>query len=489
MEVVDLNKYRAALLVKRSEEGVADMFVNMFVEDVRYETDRKWLLWTGSHWQEDKDDSVYQRVRKVTEQLDDQARNMPRDNEKLEKQADAFARFVRSMQREHAHRSVLQIASRHPDVRVPAEKLDRPAYLLPCQNGTIDLRTGELREARREDYLTRVIPTDYDPTASAPKFEKFLERIQPELPTRLFLQRLLGYSVFGFVREHVFPIFFGDGANGKSVLASVVQHVLVDYAQTAPATLVIETKNEPHRTEVERLRGVRVAFVHETKRGVKLNVERVKMLCGGDRITANRMHHDLIEFDPTHQLVLVSNFKPHVDAALRAVWRRLLLIPFEVEIPEKDQDLGLADDISDLEAEGVLRWLVDGAAWWFWFHEQAKGGSGLLPPRVVLDHTLEYQAAEDVVGSFVEAKCVLNPNAQVQGAALYKAYREYCESVGVKPARNNDFAEAIRRVKNEDGKAVGKATKTDGVMVYASIGLHASEYADDSRGGTDEWTD
>lgn len=101
-----------------------------------------------------------------------------------------------------------------------------------------------------------------------------LERIQPDLGTRLFIQRLLGGSAFGFVREHVFPIFFGDGANGKSVLASIVQHVLGDFAQTAPASLVIETRNEPHMTQIASLWGVRLAFVHETKRGVRLNVER-----------------------------------------------------------------------------------------------------------------------------------------------------------------------------------------------------------------------
>jgi putative DNA primase/helicase len=367
MEVVDLNKYRAEVLVQRSEEGVADMFVNMFAEDIRFESGRGWLLWADSHWRQDKDDTVFQRVRKVTAQLGEQARKMSRQTKDEEKEADAFARFVKSMQRDGAHRAVLAIASRHPDIRVSAGSLDRNPYLLPCQNGTVDLRTGQLREARRHDYITRVIPIEYSPTATAPKFDGFLERIQPEMPTRLFIQRLLGGSAFGFVREHVFPIFFGDGANGKSVLASIIQHVLGDYAQTAPASLVIESRNEPHMTQIARLSGVRLAFIHETKRGVRLNVERVKMLSGGDRICANMMRQDLVEFDPTHQLILISNFKPHIDAALRAVWRRLLLVPFDVEIPEKEQDLGLTDDIIDLEAEGVLRWLVEGAAWWQWF--------------------------------------------------------------------------------------------------------------------------
>ncbi len=489
MGVVDLNKYRAALLVQRSEEGVADMFVNMFADEVRYQTDRGWLLWAGSHWRQDKDDAVFRRVREVTAQLGEQARNMPRDNKEQEKAADAFGRFANSMQRDRAHRAVLAIASRHPDIRVSTEKLDRNPYLLPCQNGTVDLRTGELREARPHDYLTRVIPIEYDPKATAPKFDAFLERIQPELATRLFIQRLLGGSTFGFVREHVFPIFFGDGANGKSVLASVVQHVLGDYAQTAPASLVIESRNEPHMTQIARLDGVRLAFIHETKRGVRLNVERVKMLSGGDRICANLMRQDLVEFDPTHQLILISNFKPHIDAALRAVWRRLLLVPFDVEIPENEQDLGLTDDIIDMEAEGVLRWLVEGAAWWQWLSEQNKGSSGLLPPQNVLDQTLEYQAAEDVVGGFVEAKCVLQPAASSSGAALYKVYRSYCEDVGVKPARNTDFVEALRRVRLSNGKLLGKATKHVGVMTYSGIGLHASEYADDPRAGTDEWDD
>jgi phage/plasmid-associated DNA primase len=107
----------------------------------------------------------------------------------------------------------------------------------------------------------------------------------------------------------------------------------------------------------------------------------------------------------------------------------------------------------------------------------------------VLDQTLEYQAAEDVVGGFVEAKCVLQPAASSSGSALYKSYRAYCEDVGVKPARNTDFAEALRRVRGPNGKLLGKATKHVGVMTYSGIGLHASEYAEDPRAGTDEWDD
>ena len=454
-----------------------------FKNEVRFVPKFGWFLWADSHWERDETGAVYRHLRRVTARLKKQAADMPSETDEQERRKRDFSRFVSSMQRARAHDAVLKIASRDQRVCAKREALDQQPTLLPCLNGTVDLTTGELRDADRGDLLSRVVRVKYDPHAIAPKFEQFLAEIQPDAQMRHFLQRLLGYGLFGFVREHVFPIFYGDGANGKSVLAQVVQHVVGEYAQTVPRTLVVETRNEQHKTQIARLHRTRMGFIHETERDARLNVEAVKMLTGGDTLTGHFMRKDFFDFEPTHALYLLSNWKPQVDAAMRAVWRRLLLIPFDVEIAPENQDLSLPDKIVAEESAGVLRWLVEGAAWWWAFSSQRAGASGLLPPKRVLDETKEYQLQEDVVGRFVDECCELGRPYSVQAGKLYSAYKSYCQREGIeKPATSNKFADAVRRVKGADGRRIGKSQKdsVDGRMHYRGIGL---------PGSSDDFTD
>lgn len=407
-------------LANWTEEGAADLFVQMFKDEVRYVPKFGWFLWTGSHWEHDETGAVYRRFREVTARLRQQASHLPKDDKE---RAKAFRQFVARMQSARAHDAVLRIASRDAAVCAGPDQLDKKPTLLPCLKGTVDLTTGELCEAKRDDLLSRVVRIEYDPDATAPKFDKFLCEIQPEADMRRFLQRLLGYGLFGNVREHVFPIFYGDGANGKSVLAQVVQSVVGEYVQTVPKTLVVETRNEQHKTQVARLHRIRMGWIHETERDARLNVEAVKNLTGGDVLTGHFMRKDFFDFVPSHTLYLLSNWKPQIDADIRAIWRRLLLVPFDVEIPLEKQDLSLADKIIADESPGVLRWLVEGAAWWWAFSQKRDGGSGLLPPQRVIDETKEYQSQENVVGRFLEECCQFGPSFSVQAGKLYSAYK------------------------------------------------------------------
>jgi putative DNA primase/helicase len=469
-------------LSDQTEEGVADYFAMMFKDELRFVPKFGWFRWKGSHWEQDEAGEVYGCFREVTARLRKQGLEMPTKTEEQEREAKAFRQFVVRVRSARSHDAVLRIASRDSRLVVKRGELDQRPTLLPCLNGTVDLTTGELYDAKREDLLSRVVPVEYDPKATAPMFEAFLRRIQSDREMRDFLQRLLGYGLFGFAREHVFPIFYGDGANGKSVLAQAVQHVVGEYAQTVPRTLVVETRNEQHKTQIARLHRTRMGFIHETERDARLNVEAVKMLTGGDVLTGHFMRKDFFDFMPSHTLYLLSNWKPQVDAAMRAVWRRLLLIPFDVEIPLEEQDLSLADKIVEKESSGVLRWLVEGAAWWWTFSQLRDGGSGLLPPKRVVDETKEYQLQEDVVGRFVDECCDLGKGRKVQAGKLYAAYKDYCKREGIeKPATSNKFADAVRRVKGADGRRIGKSEKdsTDGRKYYDGIGLHASAQDDD----------
>jgi len=291
-------------------------------------------------------------------------------------------------------------------------------------------------------------------------FEKFLREIQPAEDVRAYLARLFGYAGNGLVREHVLAVCYGGGANGKSVLAAAASHALGDYANPGPPSLIASTgPSEPHPTDVASVVGRRLVILHETQRGAKFNASKVKRITGGDELTARFMRQDFFAFDPTHTLVMLSNYRPQGDGSDAALWRRIHLVPFQVVIPEERQDKQLAEKLR-AEAPGILRWLVEGHRDWL--------DRGLDPPVIVREQTAAYQQAEDVVGRFIEECCAVNSAATYAGGKLYDAFKSWAQSQGEHPIRGNEFSEELV------GRGFTKKKTRRGV-VYHGIGLHADE--------------
>jgi putative DNA primase/helicase len=228
--------------------------------------------------------------------------------------------------------AALDLARSGPGIPILPEEMDRDPWLLNCGNGTVELRTGTLREHRREDLLTRLCPTEYHPDATCPSWLRFLESIfQKDRPLITFVQRLLGYCLTGDVSEQILPIFWGGGANGKSTLVNVILQTLGgDYAMKAPQDLLVVHRGERHPTELADLFRMRLVVTSESSEGARLNEALIKDLTGGEPIRARRMKEDFWQFDPTHKVMLLTNHKPRVVGTDTAVWRRLRLVPFEV---------------------------------------------------------------------------------------------------------------------------------------------------------------
>ena len=322
-------------------------------------------------------------------------------------------------------------------IRVDVEKLDRHPELLAVRNGTVDLRTGKLRESRPADLLTRCAGAAYDPHASAPTFHKFLREIQPEPEVRAYLQRLLGCAAIGAVREHVLPIWWGPGANGKSVLADVIMHALGELATVGPSSLIDRSgKHEAHPADKMTCFGRRLVVVHETQKRAEIDAAKVKQLTGGDTVTARYMGKDWVTFTPTHSLLLLSNFKPGADARDGGLWRRLQVVPFGVVIPEEQQDRTLAERIKAHEAPGVLRWIVEGA--------RAYLAEGLHPPAKVVEQTDAYRTASDSFEEFLVECTATGPAYTVRGGELIKRHRAWCELRGFEAMRGNEIADELQ---------------------------------------------
>lgn len=437
------------------EIDVASRFVDIFGEDVRFAAGIGWLVWCGTHWQRDTEERVRELVKRIVANLRADAAAYG-DNE--------LWKLAARVGTSRGIGAVLDLARSDPRVRVDVAGLDAQPWLFACANGTIDLRTGELTEAQRAHLITKCSPIDFDPLATAPTFDRFLAEVQPNAEVRAYLARLLGYALVGVVREHVLGVLWGVGANGKSVAVDVWTHVMGDHAKPGPSSLICANgQHEPHPTDVASCVGSRLVIVHETKRGASFDASKVKLLTGGDKLTARHMRQDFFAFAPTHTLLMLSNYKPEADATDAALWRRVQLVHFGVVIPEERRDPELAARIREHESAGVLAWLVRGALEW--------QRVGLSPPAVVKKQTEEYRAAEDVIGAFLEERTVKLAGASTKAATLYAAFTAWCQANGTRPVRGNDFFAELA------GRGYTKR-RTATARVYDGIGLTADESED-----------
>jgi putative DNA primase/helicase len=305
-----------------------------------------------------------------------------------------------------------------PGIAVTPTELDIDPWLLNCQNGTLDLRTGKVREHRREDLITKVTRVAYDPDAKCALWETFLARVQPDARVRDFLGRLAGYALTGDVGEHVLPIHHGKGRNGKGVFVNTRLYAMGDYAKQIPTELLMQKKGDAHPTEKTVLFGCRFAAAVESEEGRSLNVSFVKQATGGDKISARRMREDFWEFDPSHKIELSTNHRPVIRETADAIWERVQLVPWAVQIPKPERDKKL-DQKLKVEAPGILAWMVR--------HCLAWQRDGLVVPECVRVATSAYRAAEDLFGIFLDECCAVEERAVIDATSIQEAYKTWDE--------------------------------------------------------------
>lgn len=258
----------------------------------------------------------------------------------------------------------------------------------------------ELRPHDRGDLITKMMPLKYDPDALCPQFDQFLERVQPDPEMRAFLQRWFGVSMTGLMVQK-FAFLYGSGANGKSVIVDLMAKMMGDYAATAK----IESLTGRNRRgggdatpDLVPLVGARMARASEPEEGERLQEGTIKELTGGEPIMVRSLHADFIEVQPIFKLTISGNHKPDIRGTDDGIWRRVLLVPFDVQIPEKERDAKLGEKLWT-ERDGIFNWLVAGLI------DYLEGG--LQVPKFVSDATLDYREDSDPIGAFLRENCVV----------------------------------------------------------------------------------
>lgn len=317
-----------------------------------------------------------------------------------------------------------------------ADSLDADAMLVGCPSGVIDLATCAVRAHLRADKITKTIACDYDPSARAPSWERFVSEIfAGDLELISYVQTLCGYILSGNRGHHLLPVFYGTGANGKSTFLSTLQALLGDYAGAAPPGMLMARVYDQHPTELTTLQGKRLIVASETGEGGRLAEQKVKALTGGDRISARRISGNYYEFNSTHVIILATNHKPRVIGQDEGIWRRLKLVPFQVTVPPEQRDPELPQKLLK-ELPGILSWVVQG-----W---QMYQRDGFREPAAVKLATSEYRSDSDHIGTFISEKCLVGPEHTCTISALFQAYSAWCMTAGEHPLSQRTFSQRLR---------------------------------------------
>lgn len=448
--------------LQRSDDANALELIDRFGTTIRHVHDRgRWIAWNGHQWEWCPTSGGI--VREYAKRV---ARSLPEDDQPdiTHKKASLSAKGVTAM---------IQQAETDDRIQVGMDQLDAHPHELNTPGGIVNLETGTLEPAdpaRLHTRSTAVTPE----RAPTPRWTQFLaDTFAGHEDVIPYVQELAGYSLIGRVTHHVLPFLHGPGGNGKSVFLDVLRSLTGDYAATTPSKFLMANTNQ-HETEIARLSGLRLVITSEVNQTDKFDEAKVKLLTGGDALTARFMRQDHFTFTPTHHLWLMGNHQPRVTSGGgESFWRRLRLIPFTNIVPEEKR----IDDLDQLliieEGPGILQWAIDGAV--------NILANGMNAPESVLVATQEYATEEDTFSRFITDRCILTDNsaARTETSTLRAAYTTWCDREGEKPLSPQVFGRELRARHGIDQH------RSNGKRFYLGILLAADE--DEPDDTTEEW--
>lgn len=434
-----------------------DLGRHSFDHDARYVSPwGKWLFWSNSHWEKDAREVHATRTRDFlkmrAERLVDEAR--VEAGSLKEAEADALRKWARREARTLGNSSTIsaveKLARSNPQSATGAENFDKDTLLLGTPDGTVDLRTGQLRPAEREDLITKLTACGPAEVGTPPKlWLSFLDRIfAGDSDTIALMQRVAGYALTGLTTEHKLLFLYGGGRNGKGVFLNTLNQIWGDYSLNASADLFLTSTFQSHPTGLASLQGARLVIGSEIPRNTIWNEARLKDLTGGDRLSARFMRGNFFDFDPQFTLMFAGNDKPSLSGVDPAIRGRMVLVPFNVEIPRAEQDPHLKDKLVE-EAPAILRWAIDGALEW-----QKRG---LDVPDIIRAASEAYLDGEDHLKNFLAEKTVKDPKAVTKSVDLFNRFTAWCAREGVPSVPRRQFntemhASSWTEVRRSEGK-------------------------------------
>ncbi|WP_338834089.1 phage/plasmid primase, P4 family [Bradyrhizobium septentrionale] len=428
----------------------AQRLASRFANQIIYTKGRGWLVYKQGRWLPGAGPECIEFAKITARLIADETQHLATDLAKA-----ARAQFAKASLSKGGLDRMLDLSKGL--VAVDDVQLDADPWLFNTRNGTIDLRTGYIENHDPSDLLTQISPVAADRSAKCPLFKAFLKRITDNDKRLMrYIRKAVGYSLTGQTKEQVFFFCYGrSGSNGKSTLINLIRDMFGDYGCHTPTeTLMTKQYDNAISNDQARLAGVRMVTAVEANFNRHLDEAKIKAMTGGEKITARFMRQEFFEFAPQFKLWLVANDRPRVRGTDTALWRRIRVIPFNVEIPLAEQNKELSAKLSN-EWPGILAWAVRGCIDW--------QKEGLNPPAAIRQAGEEWTKAADHLNQFVSEMLVEEPDNNVAAQSMYDHYSQWCSRNGEATLSMIKFKEALITVHNIGHKRTRRGSEWSNV--------------------------
>ena len=437
-----MDKQEESVEILRTELGNSRRFTEAYKNEALYVSKWGWVTWNGLKWEVNETKHVWRLAKRIVDELYEEAKANHDKASKLmveaqiaeegsysskviaEQYNEATQKARKQLQWAFKSQTAQKISSMitlaEADLPASVNEFDANPWLFNCQNGVIDLKTGNLQEHSSTDRITKLTGTEYDPDAKCPKWLLFLDRIfngNKELIN--YIQRAVGYSLTGNTSEQCFFFLYGTGRNGKSTFINTISLLMGDYFKEARSqTFMMQYGQGNGANEgVAALVGARFVSASELGKGQRFDEQFIKDLTGGgDLISTRQLYKSEFTFRPVLKLWMYGNEKPQISGIDEGIWRRVRIIPFTVTIPKEEIDPNLPEKL-EAEIPGILAWAVRGALDWQSEH--------LGLPDVIETAIQEYRVDEDVIGNFLTNYCIISNEKEVRISNLKDAFKEW----------------------------------------------------------------
>ena len=419
----------ALLNFTRTDAGLSEMFSHIFMGQVKFDHTRgHWYLWKEQFWDADVKQQIVQKVIHASKLFTRAAVSIEDEHAR-----DAAIKYGARIQHRSRIDAALVLAKTMPTIATSHDEWDADTDIVACHSGVIDLFTGKLHQGRPDDLIAHYLPVYLDETATAPRWDRFLEEVfSSDSAVIKFVQRAVGYSLTGRTDEQVMFVLIGKGSNGKSTFLEVLHALFGNYSLAAPFSTFDRNRNSSQTNDIAALAGKRFVSSTEPNQGVVFDESRIKSLTGGDTISARFLHREFFEFQPVCKIWMGVNHLPRVRDDSDGFWRRIRRIDFPNRFWNPGEDFPAGSKMQDPELipalkeelTGILNWALEGARLWY--------KDGLKVPSSVISATQTYRDDSDPLYTFFNTCCIVSDNAQAEIDRFYRAYLADCENRGLR---------------------------------------------------------
>lgn len=407
----------------RTDLGNANRFVDQNKGQLKVISGtNQWIKWNGCKWENTPEATAYQAAIKSIETIEYDGSNYTTD------QVMELRRWCKESQSHARLRAIVSLASKLEQMNVRQSDFDNHSTGINTPAGYVTIHKGRAKLCSGRPLVAKVTNANLIAGKECPRFKRFLQEVFDQDQELIdWIQCALGYSILGNTDEQCLFIAYGQGANGKSTLFEVIREILGDYAKVTDFELFLNNHKSDVRLleAVGELAGIRFALASEVDSNKRFSDSVIKRLTGGDTLRGTKLRQSSFEFKPQFKLWFLANHLPFAKDGSHGFWRRIKVVPFNRKFTMQERDPSLINKLLE-ERDGILSWLVEGAASWSG-QRMMSGGTGLGNCDAVDKATSAYRDDNDFISLFISEKILEAEGQSIRARELYQVFQHWCD--------------------------------------------------------------